>query len=103
MRTDRSVMLLVLFFFACRAVPAQETGAESRESVDADVTIIGRDETIIPIPPPPHEWRIELPALDARPFASQAVPAIQPPVGEWYVPWSNTVVITVYYLQESPT
>jgi hypothetical protein len=95
-------MMSILFFTACCVVCAQ-AGAREPDSVDADVTIVGRDETTIPIPPPPHAWPVDLPGLDTRPFAPQKVPAIQPPAGEWAVPWPTMAIITVYYQQEPPS
>ncbi len=84
MRTVLRVMLsLALFFAACPHAPAQEAAPPARDlgSVDTDVTIVGRDDTVIPLPPPPPLPEPALPDLDLTPLPPFALPAITPPPG----------------------
>ncbi len=83
MRTVLRVMLSLLLFFACCAASAQEAPTTDMGSVDADITIVGRDDTVIPVPPPPALPEMPLPPLDATPLEPFLVPAITPPPGEW--------------------
>jgi hypothetical protein len=87
-------MLSLLLFSACRAAPAQAVSPRDLGSVDADVTIVGRDDTIIPIPPPPTLQEMPLPELDLTPLEFLPVPAIAPPRGAW-TPGSNDSPLAV--------
>ena len=84
MRTVLRVMLSLALFLSCLHAPAQETATPARDlgSVDTDVTIVGRDDTAIPLPSPPPPPDLALPDLDLTPLPFMALPAIAPPGGQ---------------------
>ena len=62
MRTARRVIVAILLS-ACMGVLAQDQGPAA-SAVDRDLTLVGRDETAIPVPPPAVSSAVALPALD---------------------------------------
>lgn len=89
MRTARYVMVSILFFSAYCSLPAQDAIGQSPGSVDADLTVVGRDDTVIPIPLPWRELEVPIPEIDPGPVPAQVVPAIQPPPGAGSSPLTN--------------
>ena len=81
MRSARRVIVLLLILSAAGCLHAQESAAPSESSVDADVTILGRDDAIIPIPEPENiDDEPVLPSLDPDQADSFLVPPVLPPV-----------------------
>ncbi len=80
MRTARRVIVSILLA-ACCGVQAQDAGVSSA-AVDQTLTIVGRDETVIPVPPP-VPVPISLPEIDdswmAPPDLAPVLPAVTPP------------------------
>jgi hypothetical protein len=95
---------MILFLFACSVGLAQDTattkdaaGAGAAEATPegtgaADlpgqgqaITIVGADETTLPIPEPWKESGLTVPELVPAPPVSVTVPAIEPPsaAGDW--------------------
>ena len=81
-------MLSLALFCACAGASAQEALPGDMGSVDADVTIVGRDETVIPLPAPPVPPDTAFPQLDLTPLDFSPLPPIDPPRGVW-TPGSN--------------
>jgi hypothetical protein len=81
MRTDRRVIVCLLILFAGGVLTAQQSAASAQSSVDTDVTIMGRDDAVIPVPEPGGpDIEPTLPATDSDPPLAVIVPPIQPPV-----------------------
>lgn len=78
-------MIVLLLAAACHAARAQDAGSGG-ESLDRDITVVGRDETVVAVPQPWKEDVITLPDMDPVPLRSPLVPAILPPAGDWPVP-----------------
>jgi hypothetical protein len=85
MRTACSVTLLFLFSI-CGAVFAQEKVDDSAGPLDRDVTVVGRDDTSLPVPPPETPPEIKVPDVDPEQPSTPIVPPIQPPPGVWPPP-----------------
>jgi hypothetical protein len=85
MRTARYVTLLFLVSM-CGAGFAQEKADEPSASIDRDITVIGRDETALPIPAPWTQAEIDIPELDPAQPSSPTLPPILPPPGDWPSP-----------------
>ena len=81
MRTARYVTLVFLLSM-CGAVFAQEKADDTAGSLDRDITVIGRDETALPVPAPSTEAEIRIPELDLVRPISPGVPPIQPPADD---------------------
>ncbi len=82
MRTRRRVIVWVLLLSACTGLSAQDAAGATAGELNMDVTVVGRDDTVIEIPAPaalPPD--LELPAFDDAPPEALPVPAIQPPAG----------------------
>ncbi len=77
--------MVSLLAFACCAAHAQEGAPTS--PIDREITIVGRDETMLPIPRPDAAI-IPLPQPDLTPPDPVWVPAVEPPVGELVGPWT---------------
>ncbi|MGD0724838.1 MAG: hypothetical protein ABSB63_04675 [Spirochaetia bacterium] len=78
MRTACSVTLLLLVSM-CGAVFAQEKADDSAGALDRDVTVVGRDDTALPVPPPGTPQDITIPDVDPEQPRTSIVPPIQPP------------------------
>lgn len=86
MRTARRVIVCLLVLFSAACLPAQQSPASPQGSVDTDVTIMGRDDAVIPIPEPEGvDDEPVLPPLDPAPVASVQVPPVLPPPGDMTV------------------
>ena len=85
MRTAHRVMI-VLLLAVCQPALAQDAGSVAFETLDRDITVVGRDETAVAIPQPWKEDEISLPDTDPAPLRAPLVPAILPPAGDWPVP-----------------
>jgi hypothetical protein len=83
MRTARRVIVFLLFLSAAAGIPAQQSTPTPQGSVDTDVTVVGRDDGIIPIPEPEGTGdEVVLPALDAPEIDPVLVAPIVPPAAE---------------------
>jgi hypothetical protein len=82
-------MIVLLLAAACQTAPAQDAGSGAFETLDRDITVVGRDETAVAVPQPWKEDGILLPDLDPAPLRAPLVPAILPPAGDWTVPGHN--------------
>ena len=82
-------MIVLLLAAACQTVPAQDAGGGGVDSLDRDITVVGRDETTVAVPQPWRDDGITLPELDPAPLRAPLVPAILPPAGDWPVPGYN--------------
>ena len=91
MRKARCVMLMLLST-ACSSVFAQAAGGGA-DSLDREITVIGRDETALPIPLPWKQENISLPSLDVDQPPPPSLPAITPPAGEWSAPTAELQTI----------
>jgi hypothetical protein len=81
MRTVRYVTL-VLLISMCGAGFAQERADNTPGSLDRDITVVGRDETALPVPAPSTHAEIVIPELDPLRPTSPTVPPIQPPADD---------------------
>ncbi len=79
MRTACCVTVLLLVSL-CGAVFAQEK-VDSAGPLDRDVTVVGRDDTALPVPPPGTPQEIEIPPMDPEQPSTPVLPPIQPPPG----------------------
>jgi hypothetical protein len=91
MRTVSRVMILLLFS-GCRALFAQDGGSPDG-ALDREITIIGRDQASIPIPPPWRQEQVSVPSHDVEPQDPYAVPAVPPPRAEWSAPQPDLELI----------
>jgi hypothetical protein len=83
MRTARRVIVFLLFLSAASGISAQQSTATLQGSVDTDVTVVGRDDGIIPIPEPEGvDNEVVLPPLDAPEIDPVLVSPIVPPPAE---------------------
>jgi hypothetical protein len=64
----------------CGAAFAQENTDTTGGSLDRDVTVVGRDETALPVPPPIAPPEIALPDVEPEQPSTPVVPPIQPPL-----------------------
>ncbi len=78
MRTARRVIVAILLS-ACIVVLAQDEGPAA-SAVDRDLTLVGRDETAIPVPPPDVSSTLTLPSLDTTVPPPRTVAPILPAV-----------------------
>jgi hypothetical protein len=76
MRTARSVMVCALLFFVPLSGPGQ--GTSSAASVDTTITVVGRDESAIPLLPPWRQSGLTVPDLVIWQPPLFLVPAIAP-------------------------
>jgi hypothetical protein len=88
MRTVRYVILAILLS-VCGTAFAQEDAGTTSDSLDREITVVGRDETALPIPAPWTQEDIALPELDPERPTQPTLPAIPPPSGDWLEPSSD--------------
>ncbi len=81
MRTARYVTLMFLIS-TCGAGFAQERADDTAGSLDRDITVIGRDETALPVPAPSNQGEIVIPEVDPVRPSSPTLPPIQPPADD---------------------
>jgi hypothetical protein len=75
-------LLLLILFSACGASFAQGvSGAPG--SVDAEITIVGRDDAVIAVPPPWVPEDTAVPDVVAQVPESLFLPPIPPPTVDW--------------------
>jgi hypothetical protein len=87
MRTDRHVIVCLLLLSAAGCLHAQQLPPPSESSVDTDVTVMGRDDGIIPVPEPGAAGQeVALPSLEPDETATLVVPPVKPPVGDTLSP-----------------
>ena len=84
MRTARRVIASFLLA-ACCTVQAQDSGVAS-PAIDQSLTLVGRDETTIPLPPPPPTAGIVLPKLDETRLTLPDQTPIAPPPAQMSFP-----------------
>jgi hypothetical protein len=74
MRKVRRVMGAVLLF-ACGVALAQDAapGTTGSASISGDTTVLGRDDSVIPVPPPEQPPAAALPAMDTGPLPSLSI------------------------------
>jgi hypothetical protein len=80
MRTACCVTLLFLVS-TCGAVFAQENAGDLRASLDRDITVVGRDESALPVPPPGTPAEIAIPDVEPEQPSTPIVAPIQPSPG----------------------
>ena len=100
MRTVRRVIVCLLVLSAAGVWAQQATPAEG--SVDSSVTVMGRDDSVIPVPPPEDPLgEIVLPPLDSEsggerpdstPQAQSFAPPVSPPVADIFLLPRDTVL-----------
>jgi hypothetical protein len=72
-----------MVFSTAGCLHAQQSTAPSEGSVDTDVTIVGRDDAVIPIPEPEGvDDELVLPPLEPYQPDSPLVPPVLPPAGD---------------------
>jgi hypothetical protein len=87
MRRARRVIVFLLIMSAAARLPAQQTPAPSEGSVDTDVTVMGRDESTIPMPEPEGvSEELVLPPIDFGEPDSLLVPPVLPPITDSLTP-----------------
>jgi hypothetical protein len=83
MRTARGVIVFLLFFSAAAGISAQQSTSPAQGSVDTDVTVVGRDDGIIPIPEPEGSGdEVVLPTTDIPDIDPVLVAPVRPPAAE---------------------
>jgi hypothetical protein len=92
MRKARCVMLMLLST-ACSFAFSQAAPGGGADSLDREITVIGRDETALPIPLPWKQENVSLPSLDVEQPSPPRLPAIMPPAGEWSAPTAELKTI----------
>jgi hypothetical protein len=92
MRTVLRVMIVFLLL-PCGVGFGQSTENTANGTLDSDVTIVGSDETVLPIPPPWHPQEIAIPEPDMTPPDPLLLPAIPPPPVAWSAPWEDFPVV----------
>jgi hypothetical protein len=76
-------MVCLIVFSIAGCLYAQQSTTPSEAPVDSAVTIMGRDDAVIPVPEPAAvEDEIVLPPLDPSPPESVVVPPVLPSVGD---------------------
>jgi hypothetical protein len=87
MRTARRVIVCLLILFAGGFLPAQQSIPSAQGSVDTDVTIMGSDDTVLPVtdPAPPDDTLV-LPELDTDLPPPVIVPPVRSPAGRQWSP-----------------
>jgi hypothetical protein len=85
-------MVSMLFFSVYCSLPGQDVTGQGPGAVDTDLTVVGRDDAVIPIPLPWQEREIPIPEFDPGPVPAQVVPAIQPPTGAGSFPLASPPV-----------
>jgi hypothetical protein len=101
MRTVRRVIVCLLALLAAGVLWAQQP-KPAEGSVDSSVTVMGRDDSVIPVPAP-GDLQDALPPLDAllnglagiAPPDSAIVPPVSPPVADISVPPRDTVLMPI--------
>lgn len=73
MRTVRFVTALSLLLLSVGLA------AHADEALDREITLVGRDETVLPVPQPAVPQAIPIPELDLRRPATPIVPPIAAP------------------------
>jgi hypothetical protein len=83
MRRARRVIVFLLILLAAAGISAQQAAAPAEGSVDTDVTVIGRDDSIISLPEPEGGGdELVLPPLDSDQPDAILVPAMLPPLND---------------------
>ena len=81
MRRARRVIAFLLLLFPAAIGHAQQAPSPSESSVDTDMTITGRDDSIIPVPGPEvSSEEPELPVIAPYEPEPVSVPVMLPPV-----------------------
>ena len=87
MRTARRVIVFLLVVSASAGISAQQAAPPAESSVDTNVTVMGRDDSIIPIPEPETGGdELVLPAIDSDQAAAPEVPPVLPPLNDPSLP-----------------
>ncbi len=102
MRTARRVIVCLLALMAAGVLSAQQP-KPAEGSVDSSVTVMGRDDSVIPVPAPGDLDELPLPPLedllngllDTAPPDSPLVPAISPPVADIFLPPRDAILIQI--------
>ena len=82
MRTAPCVMIALLLI-EWGVVSGQSADPAGGGTLDSDVTIVGRDDTAIPVPSPWHQEEIAVPEPDMTPPDPMTLPPIPPPLGAY--------------------
>jgi hypothetical protein len=83
MRRARRVIVFLLILLAAAGASAQQAAAPAEGSVDTDVTVMGRDDSIIPLPEPEGGGdELALPPVDSIQPDTTLVPAVLPPLND---------------------
>jgi hypothetical protein len=73
-------------------VSGQSSESSARGPLDSDVTIVGKDETAIPVPPPPRTHEVAIPEPDLTAPDPLALPDIPPP-DDFSIQWDDLPVV----------
>ena len=73
--------MIALFLLPPGLVPAQSAQDTAGGTMDSEVTIMGKDETSIPVPPPWKPSEVVVPQPDMTPPDPMTLPPIPPPPG----------------------
>jgi len=87
MRTACLVIAIVVFSVTSPGYPQDNTqAATAAGALDQDITVLGVDETDIPVPPPQLPGPPQIPGLDLQLPTRPVGALVQPPSGVWAVP-----------------
>ena len=75
-------MVLVLLFLATLTGFGQSTSKSQMDSVDAVITVIGRDQTVLPLPPLWRQKTVLIPDILLWQPPAIYLPPVEPPIGE---------------------
>jgi hypothetical protein len=85
--------MIALLLLAVGRAQAQSASSAGSGAMDSDVTIVGKDETAIPVPPPRSQQEVTLPEPDMTPLDPVTLPAIPPPIDTVSVPGDDFPVV----------
>lgn len=85
--------MIVLLLLEWGVLSAQSADSAGGGTLDSDVTIVGKDETTIPVPAPWHQGEIAVPEPDMTPPDSMTLPPIPPPAGASMTPGDDFPIV----------
>ncbi len=81
--------MIALLFLTGARILAQSTENTGNGALDSDVTILGKDETVIPVPPPRSDRDLVIPEPDMTLPDPLSLPPIPPPPAALSIPWDG--------------
>jgi hypothetical protein len=74
---------MFLFILCAGGLSFAQDIAPASPGVDADITVTGRDDAVLPVPAPWQEASITVPPLEPQEVPPLLIPPVRPPLVDW--------------------